>query len=126
MALFCYFDQKIILKNVDVTLIANILMLRYQRKENSSISFLDIKIRRVNNSFSTSSYCKLTFSEIYTKFESFVCVSYELNLIFTLLFRALKLCSNFELFHQEILNLKDIFKRNGYLQTLWTFGSKDF
>ena len=35
-------------------------------------------------------------------------------MIFTLLFRASKLCSNFELFHQEILNLKDIFKRNGY------------
>ena len=35
-------------------------------------------------------------------------------MIFTLLFRAFKLCSNFELFHQEILNLKDIFKRNGY------------
>ena len=34
-------------------------------------------------------------------------------MIFTLLFRAFKLCSNFELFHQEILNLKDIFKRNG-------------
>ena len=30
-------------------------------------------------------------------------------MIFTLLFRAFKLCSNFELFH-----LKDIFKRNGY------------
>ena len=35
-------------------------------------------------------------------------------MIFTLLFRAFKLCSNFQLFHQEILNLKDIFKRNGY------------
>ena len=35
-------------------------------------------------------------------------------MIFTLLFRAFKLCSNFESFHQEILNLKDIFKRDGY------------
>ena len=35
-------------------------------------------------------------------------------MIFTLLYRAFKLCSNFELFHQEILNLKDIFKRNGH------------
>ena len=34
------------------------------------------------------------------------------NLIFTLLFRAFKLSSNFELFYQEILNFKDIFKRN--------------
>ena len=35
-------------------------------------------------------------------------------MIFTLLFRAFKLCSNFELFLQEILNLKGIFKENGY------------
>ena len=31
-----------------------------------------------------------------------------------LLFRAFKLCSNFKHFHQEIVNPKDIFKRNGY------------
>ena len=46
-------------------------------------------------------------------FESFLSVSYK-SLIFTLLFRAFKLCSNFELFPQEILNLKDIFKGDGY------------
>ena len=31
-------------------------------EENNSVSFLDIKIRRVNNSFSTSIYRKVTFS----------------------------------------------------------------
>ena len=35
-------------------------------------------------------------------------------MIFALLIRAFKLCSNFELFHLEILNLKDIFERNVY------------
>ena len=68
----------------------------------------------MNNSFSASIYRKVTFSGVFTNFESFIPVSYKSILIFTLLFRALKLCSNFELFHQEILNLKDIFKRNGY------------
>ena len=72
-------------------------------EENNSISFLDIKITRVNNSFSTSIYRMVTFSGIFTNFESFIPVSYKSNLIFTLLFRAFKLCSNFELFHQEIL-----------------------
>ena len=57
---------------------------------------------------------KVTFSGVFTNFESFIPISYKSNLIFTLLFRAFKLCSNFELFHQEILNLKDIFKRSGY------------
>ena len=35
-------------------------------------------------------------------------------MLFTLLHRAFKLCSNFELFHQEIDKLKTIFKTNGY------------
>ena len=35
-------------------------------------------------------------------------------MIWSLLHRAFSLCSSFELLHQEILKLKDIFKRNGY------------
>ena len=82
-------------------------------KENNSKSFLDIKITRVNNSFSIIIYRKVTFRGVFTNFENFVPVSYKSNLIFTLLIRAFKLCSNFELFHQEMLNRTDIFKRNG-------------
>ena len=86
----------------------------FEIEENNSISFFNIKIRRVNNSFSTNLYRKVTFSEVFTNFESFIHISCKSNLIFTLLFRLFKLFSNFELLHQEILNLKDIFKRNGY------------
>ena len=82
--------------------------------KNNSISFLDIKITRMNNSFSTSIYGKVTFSGVFANFESFIPVSYKSNLVFTLLCRTFELCSHFELFHQEILNLKHIFKRNGY------------
>ena len=83
-------------------------------EENISISFLHIKIRRVNNTFSTNNYRKITIKGVFMNFESFIPVSYKSNLIFTLSFRAFRLCSNFELFHHEILNLKNIFKRNGY------------
>ena len=37
------------------------------------------------------------------------------TLIFALLHRAFKLCSNFDLFHQEIGNFKTIFRKNDYL-----------
>ena len=67
-----------------------------------------------DNSFSTSIYPKVTFSGVFTNFESFIPVSYKSSYIFTLLFGAFKLCSNFEFLHQVILNLKGIFKRNGY------------
>ena len=119
----CYFDQKIILICC-IYCIYIICCLNCQHpnikftseiEENSSILFIDIKIRRVNNRFSISIYRKVTFSGVFTNFESFIPVSCKSNnLIFTLLFRAFKSCSNFELFHQKILNLKDIFKRNSY------------
>ena len=63
---------------------------------NNSLSFLDIKIVRENNKFTTSVYRKPTFSGVFTNFESFIPNSYKYALIFTLLHRAFKLCSNFE------------------------------
>ena len=82
--------------------------------DNNSISFLDIKINRNNNRFLISVYYKPTFSGVFTNFDSYIPLSYKSGLISSLLYRAFKLCSNFELFHQEIIFLKDIFKRNGY------------
>ena len=80
----------------------------------NSISFLDIKISRDNNKFTTSVYRKPTFSRVLTNFGSFILKSYKCNLLFTLLHRAFKISSNFELFHQETDKLKTIFKSNGY------------
>ena len=80
----------------------------------NSISFLDIKITRDNNKFMTLVYRKPTFSGVFTNFESFIPKSYKYNLMFTLLHRTFKLCSNFERFHREIDKLKTIFKNNGY------------
>ena len=85
-----------------------------EMKMNNLLSFLDIKIFRENNKFTTWVYCKPTFSGVFTNFESFIPNSYKYASIFTLLHRALKLCSNFELFHQEISNLKNIFRKNDY------------
>ena len=83
-------------------------------EENNCMSFLDIKIIRELNSFSTSVYRKPTFSGVFTNFDSFIPLSYKTGLIWSLLYRAFSLCSSFELLHQEILKLKDILKRNGY------------
>ena len=83
-------------------------------EESNSISFLDIKINRDNNRFLTSVYRKPTFSGVFTNFDSYIPLSYKSGLISSLLYRAFKLCSNFEIFHQEIIFLKDAFKRNSY------------
>ena len=92
----------------------NIKFISETENENS-ISFLDIKITRGNNKFMTSVYRKPTFSGVFTNFGSFIPKSCQCNLLFTLLFRAFKICLSFELFHQEIDKLKTtIFENNGY------------
>ena len=78
------------------------------------ISFLDIKISRDNNKFTTSVYRKPILSRVFTNFGSFIPKLYKCDLLFTLLHWAFKLCSNFELDHQEFDKLKTIFKNNGY------------
>ena len=97
-----------------------------ETENENSISFLDIKITRESNKCMTSVYRKPTFSGVFTNFESFIPKSYKYNLLFTLLHRAFKLCSNFERFHQEIDKLKTIFENNGYPKSFVDFCIKKY
>ena len=101
----------------------NIKFISETENENS-ISFLDIKITRDNNEFVTTVYHKPTSSRALTKFGSFIPKSYKYNLLLTLLHRALKFCSNFERFHQEID--KTIFGNNGYPKSFIDFCIKSY
>ena len=74
----------------------------------------------------TSVYCKPTFSGVFTNFGSFIPTSYKYNLLFTLLHRAFKLCSNSERFHQEIDKLKTIFENKGYPKSFVDFCIKKY
>ena len=93
---------------------------------NNLLSLLDIKIVRENNKFTTSVYRKPTFSGVFTHFESFIPNSYKYALIFILLHTAFKLCSNFELFHQEIEHLKNIFRKTGHTANFTNFYIKKY
>ena len=97
-----------------------------ETENENSILFLGIKITRDNNKFMTSVYHKRTFSVVFTNFGSFIPKSYKYNLLFTLLHRAFKLCSNFERFHQEIDKLKTIFENNGYPKGIVDFCIKKY
>ena len=74
----------------------------------------------------TSVYRKPTFSGVFTNFGSFIPKSSKYNLLFTLLHRAFKLCSNFEGFHQEIDMRKTIFENNSYSKSFVDFCIKKY
>ena len=87
-------------------------------EENYSFSFLDVKITRRNNQLVTSVFCKATFSGAFTNCKSFMSIVYKFGLVYALLYRSFSICSSYEKFHEEIVLLKGIFKRNEYPQLL--------
>ena len=80
-----------------------------------SMLFLNIKISRDNNKFTTSVYRKPTCSGIFTNFGNLFPKSYKYNLLFTISDRGSKLFSNFELFDKS----KSTFENNGYSKLSW-------
>ena len=85
-------------------------------EEKDSFSFLDVKITRRNYHLITSVFRKATFSGVFTIFKSFMPVTYKFGLVYALLHRSFSICSSDEKFHEEIVLLKDIFKKNDHPQ----------
>ena len=76
--------------------------------------FLDVKVIREDNVFTTSVYRKPYFSGVYTHFDSYMPWSYKFSLVSTIIFCSFTICSDMPKFHQEICKIKDIFIKNGY------------
>ena len=83
-------------------------------ENDNQLPFLDVKVCRKEGRFVTSLYRKRTFSGVYLNYKSFVPTEFKHGLIFTLLFRAYTLSSNYESFHEEIVRLKTIWQKNSY------------
>ena len=77
-------------------------------ESNSEIPFLDILIKRKSEGLlDTSIYRKPTFSGLYLKWSSFIPKQFKINLLTCLLNRAWRICSNSDLFHKEVIFIKD-------------------
>ena len=79
-----------------------------------SLSFLDVKICFENSKFVTSVYRKLTFSGVFTNYESFIPKYQKRGLLNTFLHRSFSICCDFKTFHFEIDHLKAILIKNNY------------
>ena len=84
-------------------------------KENK-LSFLDVEFIREQGKFTTTVYRKPTFSGVYSNFESFLPSVYKFDMVYTLVYRCFRISSNWTQFHTELTFLKEIFRKNGYLE----------
>ena len=83
-------------------------------EENHGIPFLDVRVKRNLNTFTTTVHRKRTFIGLYTKCESFTPRKYKMNLICTLTYRCLRICSSSSFLQSALFDLKKTLLRNGY------------
>ena len=74
----------------------------FETEKDNSFSFLDVKICREKDKFTTNVFTKDTFGGIYTNFSSFVELDHKFGLVYTLLHRSLTIVSDFFKFHFEV------------------------
>ena len=86
----------------------------FDKKQNKCFNFLDVKVIKENNVFTTSVYRKRSLSDVYTHFDSYMPLNYKFSLVSTVTFRSFTICSDMPKFHQEICKIKDIFIKNDY------------
>ena len=86
----------------------------FEKEQNKRFNFLDVKVIRGNNAFTTSVYRKPSFIGVYTHFDSYMQLNYQFSLVSTIGFCSFTVCSDIPKFHPEICKLKGIFINNGY------------
>ena len=85
----------------------------YEKKVTIHCLFLiDILISRSKNGFKSSVYHKTTSSGVYSNFISLIYNQYKIGLLFTFLFQAFSVVSDFPRFYREISHLKKILRKN--------------
>ena len=91
------------------------------------MSFLDIAFITEDKTFTTYVYRKLTFSGVYTHFDSFLPSIYKIGTVYLLAYICFLICSIWTKLHNKLVGLKKNFLRNDYpedfiknaLRNLW-------
>ena len=81
-------------------------------EENHEIPFLDVRVKRNLNTFTTTVHRKKTFTGLYTKWDSFTPRKYKINLIRTLTYRCLRICSSSSFLQSALFDLKKTLLQN--------------
>ena len=114
-------DIFVLFENLEQVLFVNYINKRYKNikfsfetEKDSSFSFLDVKICRKKDKFTTSASRKGTFSGAYTNFSSFAALEHKFGLVYTLLHRSFTTVSDVSKFHFEVETLKKTLHKNAY------------
>ena len=71
----------------------------FEQEKNGKLPFLDVEVSREKGKIVTTVYRKPTFSGAYTHFESFLPTVYKFGMVYSLVYRCFKICSDWTKFH---------------------------
>ncbi len=83
-------------------------------EKNESLPFLDIRVKKHSKGFVTSMYQKSTFTGVYLNWTSLTSRKYKLGLIYCIMDRIWKICSDTDFRQAEIKKLKTNLLKNEY------------
>lgn len=97
-----------------------------ETEKDGQLAFLDVNVRKTLGKFETSVYRKPTFTGLGLSFFSFSSFRFKKSSITTLLHRAYRICSNYNVLHKEFNFVKLFFKNNGFPNQLVEFSVRNF
>ena len=89
------------------------LRFTFEKELNSSLPFLDVLVEKHKTGFITSVYRKSCFTGQYVHWDSFSPTKRKINLVTTLVYRAMFICSSSRL-QAELDKIRSILVVNGY------------
>jgi len=97
----------------------NNMRFTFETETNNSINFIGLNIMHheydsSKHCYTTNVYRKPTATQLCMNFNSFVSISYRLSVLKCLLYRAFRICSNWQLIHTEISFIRSMLLRNAY------------
>ena len=89
------------------------LQFTMESEDDGQLPFMDVRVRKEENVFTTAVYRKPTFTGLYTRWDSYCRTSQKIALVRSLVQRARKICSP-QYLDGEMETLQSIFEKNGY------------
>jgi len=89
-----------------------------ENEEVNCLNFLDVKVRRVGNNYTTSTFYKKTDTGLYTTPNSYCDGRYKKNLMDCLIHRIYNIGSNYNIIHNDLNVMCDRLKKNGYKENI--------
>ena len=97
-----------------------------KNEKQNRVSFLNVQLIHEDKLFTTSFYCKPTFSGVYTHFDRFFPSNYKFSTVYKIVYRSFRISWRWTKLHTELVCQKQIFLQIDYPENVINKSCKRF